>query len=85
MPNGEVRIIGQNRRILNCLTLALVVGLGLMIRKELIWYVSRDWTGSMKYHKKVLAHWREIFMIMHLLICIFLLLRRSSEAKAWLP
>lgn len=45
MPNGEVRIIGQNRRILNCLTLALVVGLGLMIRKELIWYVSRDWTG----------------------------------------
>lgn len=45
MPNGKVRIIGQNRRILNCLTLALVVGLGLMIRKELIWYVSRDWTG----------------------------------------
>lgn len=45
MPNGNIRIIGQNRRILNCLTLALVVGLGLLIRKELIWYQSRDWTG----------------------------------------
>lgn len=45
MPDGSIRIIGQNRRILNGLTLALVLGLGLLIRKELIWYVSRDWTG----------------------------------------
>lgn len=45
MPNGELRIVGQNKRILNILTLILVLGLGLLIRKELIWYVSRDWTG----------------------------------------
>lgn len=45
MPNGELRIIGRNKRILNILTLILVLGLGLLIRKELIWYVSRDWTG----------------------------------------
>ena len=45
MPNGELRIVGQNKRILNILTLILVLGVGLLIRKEFIWYVSRDWTG----------------------------------------
>ncbi len=45
MPNGSIRIIGQNKRVLNGVTLILVVGLGLLIRKELIWFVSRDWTG----------------------------------------
>ncbi|MCH5280509.1 MAG: hypothetical protein J1E61_03500 [Lachnospiraceae bacterium] len=45
MPNGELRIVGQNRRLLEILTLILVIGLGLLIRKEMIWYVSRDWTG----------------------------------------
>lgn len=45
MPNGELRIVGQNKRILNILTLILVLGVGVLIRKEFIWYVSRDWTG----------------------------------------
>lgn len=45
MPNGEIRIIGHNKRILNVLTMVIAVGLGLLIRKEMIWYVSRDWTG----------------------------------------
>lgn len=45
MPNGELRIIGGNKRVLNILTLILVIGLGLLIRKEFIWYISRDWTG----------------------------------------
>lgn len=45
MPNGSIRIIGQNKRVLNGVTLILVIGLGLLIRKELIWFVSRDWTG----------------------------------------
>lgn len=44
MPNGELRIVGKNRRIINFITLLLVIGLGLLIRKEFIWYVSRDWT-----------------------------------------
>ena len=45
MPDSEIRIIGQRKRLLNVVTLGLVIGLGLLIRKELIWYVSRDWTG----------------------------------------
>lgn len=45
MPDNEIRIIGQKKRLLNVMTLGLVIGLGLLIRKELIWYVSRDWTG----------------------------------------
>lgn len=45
MPDNELRIIGQKKRLLNVVTLGLVIGLGLLIRKELIWYVSRDWTG----------------------------------------
>lgn len=45
MPNNELRIIGQKKCLLNVVTLGLVVVLGLLIRKELIWYVSRDWTG----------------------------------------
>ena len=45
MPNGQLRIIGNNKKLLNILTLLLVLALGLLIRKELIWFVSRDWTG----------------------------------------
>ena len=45
MPNGELRIIGKNKTILDVMTLVLVIGLGLLIRKEMIWFVSRDWTG----------------------------------------
>lgn len=45
MPDNELRIIGQKKCLLNVVTLGLVVVLGLLIRKELIWYVSRDWTG----------------------------------------
>ncbi|MGN0131044.1 MAG: hypothetical protein ACI4AA_01230 [Lachnospiraceae bacterium] len=48
MPNGELRIIGQNKQLLYVLTLALVILFGLMIRKKLIWYQSRDWTGFLE-------------------------------------
>ena len=44
MPDNELRIIGHKKCLLNVVTLGLVVVLGLLIRKELIWYVSRDWT-----------------------------------------
>ncbi len=45
MPNGQLRIIGNNKKMLNIVTLVLTVFLGLLIRKELIWFESRDWTG----------------------------------------
>lgn len=55
MPNGELRIAGKNRRIINLITLALVMVLGLLIRKELIWYVSRDWTVFFELWMKEIA------------------------------
>lgn len=45
MPNGEIRIIGCNKRVLNIMTIVLIIGIGLLIRKELIWFISRDWIG----------------------------------------
>lgn len=44
MPNGEPRIIGEKKRILYLITAVLVFLLGIMIRREVIWYVSREWT-----------------------------------------
>lgn len=44
MPDNELRIIGQRKRLLSVVTLGIIVILGLLIRKELIGYVSREWT-----------------------------------------
>ncbi|MCR5655748.1 MAG: hypothetical protein K6G07_08970 [Lachnospiraceae bacterium] len=44
MPNGEMRIVGKNTRVMYIIAAALVFVLGIFVRKQVIWYVSREWT-----------------------------------------
>lgn len=43
-PNGTIRFAGDNKRIINGIMLISALILGLIIRKQFIWFVSRNWT-----------------------------------------